>query len=129
MAHVCTPRTPRSERNRSWSFVPGGRAPSAQGAATSPSRPIGDRPMAKEELIEMNGVVYEVLPDSRFRVTLENGHQLIAYTSGKMKKHHIRILAGDKVSLELSPYDLTKGRITFRHIERNGSFQGSGPRR
>ncbi|MFZ4550322.1 translation initiation factor IF-1 [Aquabacterium sp.] len=85
--------------------------------------------MAKEELIEMNGVVDEVLPDSRFRVTLENGHQLIAYTSGKMKKHHIRILAGDKVSLELSPYDLTKGRITFRHIERNGSFQGSGPRR
>ncbi|MFW9617426.1 translation initiation factor IF-1 [Aquabacterium sp.] len=85
--------------------------------------------MAKEELIEMNGVVDEVLPDSRFRVTLENGHQLIAYTSGKMKKHHIRILAGDKVSLELSPYDLTKGRITFRHIERNGSFPGSGPRR
>ena len=85
--------------------------------------------MAKEELIEMNGVVDEVLPDSRFRVTLENGHQLVAYTSGKMKKHHIRILAGDKVSLELSPYDLTKGRITFRHIERNGSFQGSGPRR
>ena len=76
--------------------------------------------MAKEELIEMNGVVNEVLPDSRFRVTLENGHQLIAYTSGKMKKHHIRILAGDKVSLELSPYDLTKGRVTFRHIEGRG---------
>ena len=76
--------------------------------------------MAKEELIEMNGVVNEVLPDSRFRITLENGHQLSAYTSGKMKKHHIRILAGDKVSLELSPYDLTKGRITFRHIERSG---------
>ena len=81
--------------------------------------------MAKEELIEMNGVVNEVLPDSRFRVTLENGHQLIAYTSGKMKKHHIRILAGDKVSLELSPYDLTKGRITFRHI----AGRGPGPAR
>ena len=78
--------------------------------------------MAKEELIEMNGVVDEVLPDSRFRVTLDNGHQLVAYTSGKMKKHHIRILAGDKVSLELSPYDLTKGRITFRHIERSGNY-------
>ena len=73
--------------------------------------------MAKEELIAMNGSVTEVLPDSRFRVTLENGHQLIAYTSGKMRKHHIRILAGDAVSLELSPYDMTKGRITFRHIE------------
>jgi translation initiation factor IF-1 len=79
--------------------------------------------MAKEELIEMNGVVNEVLPDSRFRVTLDNGHVLVAYTSGKMKKNHIRILAGDKVSLELSPYDLTKGRITFRHIERSGNYQ------
>ena len=63
--------------------------------------------MAKEELIEMQGQVTEVLPDSRFRVTLENGHQLIAYTGGKMRKHHIRILAGDKVSLEMSP-------MTFR---------------
>ena len=77
--------------------------------------------MAKEELIEMSGVVNEVLPDSRFRVTLDNGHQLVAYTSGKMRKHHIRIIAGDKVSLELSPYDLTKGRITFRHIEGRGA--------
>ena len=85
--------------------------------------------MAKEELIEMRGQVDEVLPDSRFRVTLENGHSLVAYTGGKMRKHHIRILAGDKVSLELSPYDLTKGRITFRHLEpRSGSGQ-SAPRR
>jgi translation initiation factor IF-1 len=73
--------------------------------------------MAKEELIEMNGKVEEVLPDSRFRVSLENGHVLVAYTAGRMKKHHIRILAGDRVSLELSPYDLSKGRITFRHLE------------
>ena len=76
--------------------------------------------MAKEEHIEMNGVVSEVLPDSRFRVTLDNGHELIAYSAGKMRKHHIRILAGDKVSLELSPYDLSKGRITFRQIEGRG---------
>ncbi|NML16474.1 translation initiation factor IF-1 [Azohydromonas caseinilytica] len=76
--------------------------------------------MAKEELISMNGVVREVLPDSRFRVSLENGHELVAYTAGRMKKHHIRILAGDNVSLELSPYDLSKGRITFRHLERRG---------
>ena len=72
--------------------------------------------MAKEELIEMNGVVMEVLPDSRFRVTLDNGHDLVAYTAGKMRKHHIRIIAGDNVSLEMSPYDLSKGRITFRHL-------------
>lgn len=80
--------------------------------------------MAKEELIEMTGMVSEVLPDSRFRVTLDNGHVLVAYTAGRMRKHHIRILAGDKVSLELSPYDLSKGRIKFRHIERSG---GGGP--
>ena len=82
--------------------------------------------MAKEELIEMMGIVNEVLPDTRFRVTLDNGHELIAYSAGKMRKHHIRILAGDKVSLELSPYDLTKGRIKFRHLEGRGP---SGPRR
>jgi translation initiation factor IF-1 len=76
--------------------------------------------MAKEELIEMQGVVDEVLPDSRYRVKLENGHELVAYAAGRMKKHHIRILAGDNVSLELSPYDLSKGRITFRHLERRG---------
>ncbi|MBI3155531.1 MAG: translation initiation factor IF-1 [Burkholderiales bacterium] len=74
--------------------------------------------MAKEELIEMSGTVDEVLPDSRYRVTLTNGHQLVAYSAGKMRKHHIRILAGDNVSLEMSPYDLSKGRITFRHLER-----------
>ena len=77
--------------------------------------------MAKEDLIEMAGHVLEVLPDSRYRVKLENGHELIAYTSGKMRKNHIRILAGDKISLELSPYDLSKGRITFRYIEGRSS--------
>lgn len=76
--------------------------------------------MPKEELLEMLGLVTEVLPDSRFRVSLENGHQLIAYTAGKMRQHHIRILAGDKVSIQMSPYDLSKGRITFRHLEKRG---------
>ncbi|MTW10050.1 translation initiation factor IF-1 [Pseudoduganella eburnea] len=76
--------------------------------------------MAKEELIEMYGTVKEVLPDQRFRVDLDNGHKLIAYSAGRMKKNFIRILAGDKVTLELSPYDLSKGRIIFRHIEKRG---------
>jgi translation initiation factor IF-1 len=71
--------------------------------------------MPKEDMIEMAGVVNEVLPDTRFRVTLENGHLITAYMAGKMRKHRIRILAGDKVSIELTPYDLSKGRITFRH--------------
>ena len=85
--------------------------------------------MAKEELIEMTGKVDEVLPDTRFRVTLENGHQLVAYSAGKMRKNHIRILAGDRVSLELSPYDLSKGRINFRFIENRGNTPPPGPRR
>jgi translation initiation factor IF-1 len=85
--------------------------------------------MAKEELLEMQGVVDEVLPDSRYKVTLENGHNLIAYSAGKMRKHHIRIIAGDKVSLEMSPYDLSKGRITFRHIEGRGPSSPSPRRR
>ena len=80
--------------------------------------------MAKEELIEMNGAVDEVLPDSRYRVRLENGHEVIAYSGGKVRKNHIRIILGDKVSLEMSPYDLTKGRITFRHLERRGPPPG-----
>lgn len=71
--------------------------------------------MAKEELLEMEGVVNEVLPDTRFRVTLENGFEVSAYASGKMRKHRIRVLAGDRVSVELSPYDLSKARIRFRH--------------
>jgi translation initiation factor IF-1 len=71
--------------------------------------------MAKEELIDMQGTVSQVLPDTRFLVTLENGVEVTAYLSGKMRKHRIRILAGDKVTLEMSPYDLSKGRINFRH--------------
>ena len=73
--------------------------------------------MGKEELIEMQGQVEEVLPDSRFRVVLDNGHSLICYSGGKMRKHRIKIIAGDNVTVEMSPYDLTKGRITFRHLE------------
>lgn len=69
----------------------------------------------KEEAIEMNGVVAEVLPSAMFRVSLDNGHHLLATTAGKMRKHRIRILAGDQVTVEVSPYDLSRGRITFRH--------------
>ncbi|MFH1247774.1 MAG: translation initiation factor IF-1 [Candidatus Omnitrophota bacterium] len=70
--------------------------------------------MAKEELIETEGKVIEALPNAMFRVELENGHMVMAHVSGKMRMHFIRILPGDKVKLELSPYDLTRGRITFR---------------
>lgn len=73
--------------------------------------------MSKEDLIEFDGVVMEMLPDSRFLVKLDNGHETLAYTAGKMRKHRIRILAGDRVTVEMTPYDLTKSRITFRHKE------------
>lgn len=71
--------------------------------------------MAKEEAIEVNGVITEVLGNAMFRVELENGHKIIAYPRGKMRKFFIKIIPGDKVSVELSPYDLTRGRITYRH--------------
>ena len=71
--------------------------------------------MAKEGVIEFEGVVSELLPNAMFRVTLENDHQILAHTSGKMRKNRIRVLAGDKVNVKMTPYDLTKGRITFRH--------------
>jgi translation initiation factor IF-1 len=70
--------------------------------------------MAKEELIETEGKILEALPNAMFKVELENGHIVLAHVSGKMRMHFIRILPGDKVKLELSPYDLTRGRITFR---------------
>ncbi|KAB2966157.1 MAG: translation initiation factor IF-1 [Zoogloea sp.] len=85
--------------------------------------------MAKEELIEMHGSVTEVLPDGRYRVTLDNGHNLIAYSGGKLKKNHIRIIAGDEVTLEMSPYDLSKGRITFRHLPAKTGMSSPPPAR
>jgi translation initiation factor IF-1 len=82
----------------------------------------------KEELIEMAGVVSEVLPNTQFRVMLDNGADVLAYASGKMRKHRIRILAGDKVTLEMSPYDLSKGRINFRHKDERVAAPASSRR-
>jgi translation initiation factor IF-1 len=70
--------------------------------------------MSKEDVIEVQGTVSETLPNAMFRVQLENGHKILAHISGKMRMHFIRILPGDKVTVELSPYDLTRGRITYR---------------
>ncbi|MBT5107966.1 MAG: translation initiation factor IF-1 [Alphaproteobacteria bacterium] len=71
--------------------------------------------MAKEELLEFDGTVKEVLPNAMFRVELENEHEVLAHTSGKMRRFRIRVLAGDKVTVEMTPYDLSKGRITYRY--------------
>ena len=70
--------------------------------------------MAKEDVIEVEGVVVDALPNTHFKVELENGHQILATVSGKIRKNYIRILAGDRVTVEMSPYDLTRGRITYR---------------
>ena len=71
--------------------------------------------MAKEDALEFQGQVTELLPNAMFRVKLENEHEILAHTSGRMRKNRIRVLAGDKVTVEMPPYDLTKGRIVFRH--------------
>ena len=77
--------------------------------------------MAKEELIEFEGLVTEILPDARYRVQLDSGHTIVAYTAGKMKKNRIKTLAGDRVTVEMSPYDLEKGRLIFRHKDERPS--------
>ena len=82
--------------------------------------------MAKEALLTMEGLIDEILPDGRFGVTLDNEHRIIAYTAGKMRKFRIRSVVGDRVHVEMTPYDLTKGRIVFRETTPG---QGPGPRR
>ena len=84
--------------------------------------------MAKEELLEFEGTVTEVLPDGNFRVRLDNDHQILAYAAGKMKKNRIRTIEGDRVVVEMSPYDLDRGRINFRH-KAEGSASPPGARR
>jgi len=79
----------------------------------------------KEEKIRMEGTVIEALPDTQFRVELENGHEVLAYLSGKMRRYYIRILLGDKVTLEMSPYDLSRGRIVYRYNKRSQRPQAS----
>jgi len=87
--------------------------------------------MAKEELIQFEGLVTEILPDARYRVQLDAGHEIVAYTAGKMKKNRIKTLAGDRVTIEMSPYDLEKGRLIFRHKDERpggGAPRGGPPR-
>src|SRR3977135_2019299 len=87
--------------------------------------------MAKEELIQFEGLVTEILPDARYRVQLDAGHEIVAYTAGKMKKNRIKTLAGDRVTIEMSPYDLEKGRLIFRHKDERpntGAPRGAPPR-
>ena len=85
--------------------------------------------MSKEDLFESDGVVAEVYPDGRFKVQLENGHNIIAYTSGKMRKNRIRMLIGDRVTVEMTPYDLEKGRVIFRHKDERAPVPGAAQRR
>jgi translation initiation factor IF-1 len=82
-----------------------------------------ERDVPKEDLMQFEGLVTEILPDARYHVQLDNGHQLVAYTAGRMKRNRIKTLAGDRVTVEVSPYDLAKGRLIFRHKDqRTGSL-------
>src|SRR5690242_19836875 len=92
-----------------------GRAGRAAMPGTALTEATGDHWMAKEELLEFDGTVTEVLPDGNFRVKLDNEHEVLAYTAGKMRKFRIRTGVGDRVIVEMSPYDLQRGRISFRH--------------
>ena len=83
----------------------------------------------KEELLQFEGLVTELLPDGRYRVQLDNGHQLVVYTAGKMRKNRIKTLAGDRVTVELSPYDLEKGRLIFRHKDERAAPPSRPPQR
>jgi translation initiation factor IF-1 len=85
--------------------------------------------MPKEELLQFEGLVTELLPDARFRVQLDNGHQLVVYTAGRMKKNRIKTLAGDRVTVEVSPYDLEKGRLIFRHKDERAGPPSRPPQR
>jgi translation initiation factor IF-1 len=85
--------------------------------------------MAKEELIQFEGLVIEILPDARYRVQLDAGYEVVAYTAGKMKKNRIKTLAGDRVTIEMSPYDLQKGRLVFRHKDEHSGTSRRPPLR
>src|SRR5262249_19155142 len=106
--------------------APARASPSRQRSASITSK---DRVMAKEELIELEGLVTEILPDARFRVQLDAGQTIIAYTAGKMKKNRIKTLAGDRVTVEMPPYDLEKGRLIFRHKDERASSGSRPPQR
>jgi len=88
-----------------------------------------ERNVSKEDLMQFEGLVTEILPDARCRVQLDNGHRLVAYTAGRMKRNRIKTLAGDRVTVEVSPYDLEKGRLIFRHKDERAGTLHRPPQR
>lgn len=95
----------------------------------APGTHYRERRLAKEELLTMEGYIEEILPDGRFAVLLDNEHKIIAYTAGKMRKFRIRSVVGDRVHVEMTPYDLSKGRIVFRERTPGQGMGGGGPRK
>jgi translation initiation factor IF-1 len=119
-----------TRRPAALTLFPSCAAPTGRSATVPSMRRDGlvnhkERNVAKEELLQFEGLVTEILPDARYRIELDNGHQLVAYTAGRMKKNRIKTLAGDRVTVEVSPYDLEKGRLVFRHKDERA---GSAPR-
>ena len=134
--HENTQETSRETRPRGRESVPSPsciatRRPGATPPQARRAGPITQRgrDVSKEELLEFEGLVLEILPDARYRVQLDNGHALIAYTAGRMKKNRIKTLAGDRVTVEVSPYDLDKGRMIFRHKDERASTGSRPPQR
>src|SRR5207247_328255 len=122
--HLCRPGRPGGRRER----IVGRALPLAACKTTKPTLATAirrDEKMSKEELLQFEGLVIEILPDARYRVQLDAGYEVVAYTAGKMKKNRIKTLAGDRVTIEMSPYDLQKGRLVFRHKDEHS---GTGRR-
>ena len=123
-------RSPQAASHRLLSCI----ALRRRGATSLHARRVGpviqkDHNVSKEELLQFEGLVTEILPDARYRIQLDNGHALIAYTAGRMKKNRIKTLAGDRVTVEVSPYDLEKGRLIFRHKDERAGSASRPPQR
>jgi translation initiation factor IF-1 len=125
MGSAITPRSPRAGLPRSLSCI----ATVNRGVTARRAHRVGlivrqDHDMTKEELLQFDGLVTEILPDARYRIQLDAGHVIVAYTAGRMKKNRIKTLAGDRVTIEMSPYDLEKGRLIFRHKDERAGTGG-----
>ena len=115
MARSKGPRVPRDVPGAGGGGRPGGRGRKVASKAVQREKQQVRTGLVKEDAIEIDGEVSEALPNTMFRIILDNGHEVLGHISGKMRKHYIRLVPGDKVKVELSPYDLTRGRITYRH--------------
>ena len=122
-------RAAASIRLPSCSSVTASRVATIRAARSAQAVIQEDHKVTKEELLEFEGLVTEILPDARYRIQLDNEHELVAYSAGRMRKNRIKTLAGDRVTVEVSPYDLEKGRLIFRHKDERAGILARAPQR